>query len=163
MPTVSSNRAVGGNGGGYSLAYYSGTTWNAAHRSKIDCVTENYVAPAVRVASNGDAYAYFNHGSVQRLSWDGSNLVAVEITTRSTYTNGDNAELDVNGSTLQCYKNGSADGIGITDSTYSGGAAGIAFYQATPVIDNFVGTGEVGGGGGGSTRRVRRLMTLGVH
>jgi hypothetical protein len=146
-PAISSNTAIGTNGGGFTSAVYSGVSWTNDTRSTATSKGPgSNCGPAVRMASSS-LYTYWgNDGNVYKII----SQVYTSLGTRSTYTVNDIAKLEVSGTTLTPTKNGSGLST-ITDSSLSAGGPGIAFYGNADKLDDWEGIDVSGGGGGGGT------------
>jgi len=121
-----------------SNARWVGDTWNGDHSSEITLsavfVSGTYFAggPAVRIQSDGSCYFFVADSTTVIKVWKYVNTGAVftqlgaNIT--GTFAAGDVLRLEVSGSTLTIKQNGNSLGTR-TDSTHTGGAAGIFGYS----------------------------------
>lgn len=134
----------GGTGALYSGSYWSANGWNANQTSQITKKNSNsYLAPMVRCSGSGsgrNGYFFFDNASIQKVvAGSATNLAGGTAT-----VNGDVMKLDVTGTTLTAYVNGSSS-FSTTDSSLSSGSAGLGGYPGGADIlgDDWVGTGEI--------------------
>lgn len=145
MPTIDGNAALGGVGGAYSAAYYSGSSWNDEHSSLVVIgAVLLYGGPGVRMSAGDNWIHWLDDGSITQ------SVAGVEtsLATRGApIVAGDILKLTVSGVTLTPNKNGSDLATITLDGVLTGGAPGIIFYGNVAKLDSWEGTGEVGGGG----------------
>lgn len=155
---IVSNWASGitGVGGTYQWTYYSGVSWNSDHSSTVqnDRCNDQW-GPLVRAQSGINGY-FFLMAATTALGIfrrDAGSYTLMKAIT-AAFANGDTATLDVSGTTLTAYKNGTPlDTVSTTTggSAITGGAPGIAsnsnVASGGPLLNNWIGTGESGGGG----------------
>lgn len=133
-PALSGNAAVGADGG-YGSDFYNAVSFTADHLSQITKIgADDYVAPAVRMTSGRNWYAYFSHGEIQ------SNIGGSTggISSASAYGAGDVAKLEISGSTLSWYVNGVLDGS-FFDPSLSTGQPGVATFDTSGTLDDWSG------------------------
>lgn len=150
-----------------ALVRWSADSFSADHYSQYT-VSDNTKdhGPAVRIASGSNYTCYFIRGTDGQMFKIVSNAYTAIGTAKGAYSNGDVAKLEVTGTggsmALQAYKNGSTHGGTVNDTALSSGSAGIwSWTESTNRMDDWS-ADDVGAAATGS-RRVRRLMTLGVH
>lgn len=137
-------------------AWWTADSFNTNHYSQVTCpdVTIGYGGPCVRMQTAGGSFdgywLVFNkddgHVYIQRIDV-GVNTTLTDC--GNVATSGMVLKLSINGSTLTAYKNGSSIGTA-TDSTYVGGAAGIALALSNASLDDWSADDVSGGGGGGT-------------
>lgn len=133
--TVSGNAALGGSL--VSAARWTASTFAADHWSEATisgfASGTTYPGVAVRLDASGNGYYIAidsGNAYVQRLTGG----VEFSIATRSTsWANGDVMRLEVVGTTLKVFKNGTQVGTDVTDATYSSGQPGLFCYGAATV------------------------------
>lgn len=135
---VISGNAVTGEGGFLNGDYWSADAFNGNHESQITKADANdYTATGVRMSntSSGQGYAYFNHGSVQKVV-GGANT---EIATTSSFTSGQIARLRAVDDLLSWWVNGALVDT-LTDATHAaGGAPGAYVYGSVAKFDDWIG------------------------
>lgn len=154
--SIASNWATGLNdGANYQWTYYSGSSWGADQSSTVQndrC--SNQWGPVIRAQTGINGYFFLINGTAATGIYrrDSGTYTLIQSIS-ATFANGDTAGLGVVGTTLTAYKNGSSLGTIATNtsgSTITGGAPGIASLSNVanggPLLNNWVGTGEVGGG-----------------
>jgi hypothetical protein len=139
---VSSGVVIGGVSGLVSAAFWDAHNFNAAQSAQLTSVNGGlYVAPAVRITSDRNFYAYFNDGTVQK--WVGGSQTF--LATRSAWNAGDNATIDIDASNvIRVYINGVQSGAALSaDASLPSGKPGPVIYDNVGTVDNFIGTGEI--------------------
>lgn len=152
------------------IAYYSGGTFNndqyAQATFSLITTGAHYNILAVRASgSNSTLNTYYIAVSTTEmyvsryLSGSGSDL---EHRTGLTFTSGDVIKLQIVGTTITIFRNGSQSGATVTDSNIASGKPGQGGYNETAVLQsNDDWEGGNTGGGGGSTN-TSYLITLGI-
>lgn len=135
--------------------YYSNASgWNANQSSQFlyaDFVVNSDWGPAVRIGSGGgfSGYFYSQFGSGRTIGkWVSGSFSSVEAAAGGTDI-ANTYKLDVSGSTLSYYDNGSANANSpATDSslTTAGNGPGVFFYDTGGSVDDFLATGEITAG-----------------
>lgn len=115
------------------LSYWSADTFGNDHYAQVTVLGITNCGPAVRITGTGP-----NTGNAYLLVIDGTSHGIWKFTTNGTYTQlqsftnfstNDVAKLQVVGTTLKAYQNGSQVGTDQADSALSSGSAGIWNYN----------------------------------
>ena len=137
--------------GGQDVAVRYNATFDEDQWAQLtfDAVGSNsYLGPAVRCQGTATYYGYFADNATRYLfSSVGGSWTQVAVSGAYSPSVGDTMRLEVEGTTLRCYWNGSLDtsltgGTGIfTDANISGGTPGICgyAYSVTRIADNWYG------------------------
>jgi hypothetical protein len=138
--TIQSNAALG------AVSVDSLAFWDAdvfADDQYAQCshtVFGGYIGgPVVRAAATRGYWARVNDASTIALYRIDSSASFNLLQTMGSLTisSGDVIRVEAEGTTLRVYQNGVQRGTDQTDATYSSGSAGIAAYNAGPLLDDF--------------------------
>lgn len=157
-----SSSAITKSSAGDLLFYHnnSGGGWNADQSSQFTYATSissDDWGPAIRISSLGtfDCYFYnqYTGGGVAReiAKFVNGTLTTIEAASGTGPTVGHTYKIDVAGSTIRYYDNGSENGNSPgTDTSLStaGNGPGAFYYASGGSLDDFVATGEISAGGG---------------
>lgn len=144
---------------GWEYAWWSAASFSADQCSQVTVSTAwAWASVSVRMAqhsggtNNLDGYALVaGDGGLTLNRWDDGGPSLLQDYS-SSISGGDVIRLEVAGTTIKAFVNGSQVGTDTTDATYGTGAAGLGTYNATAVLDDWYGgdgSGANCGGGGG--------------
>ena len=147
-------------------AFWNADTFGNDQYSQAKVVSAtNYFGVVVRCSGSGGTEN--NYHWVAGTGFTGINKVINGSETQlqaldALSTDNDVIRLEVSGTTLQAYRNGSTYGTSVTDSAVASGSAGLfGFAAVTPFLDDWEG-GNLGGGAA-TTRPAYHFALLGVQ
>jgi hypothetical protein len=161
VQTFGDGKLSGALAASYHAAYRT-ESFGAAQSAQVKNANgENYLACAVRITSSNDWYGYFDYGGIQRIVAG----VFTELAVRSAWAATDIGKIAISsGDAITVFKNSVQDGSALSaDHTIPSGAPGAGFFGNTvtyPAVDDFVGTGELGGGSGPTLPFITRLGAM---
>ena len=155
-PTINSWQVVGGaqaagNTFGYSAEYWSADSFTGDHYAQAKNVQVADGGPGVRMQSGPKSYHFdIKAGNNTLIQRDVNGSFTNLQTGLTTPAVNDTVYIEVVGTTIKLKVNGTQLGTDQTDSTISGGAAGVWAWDTNTILDDFnADTIPSGGGGGG--------------
>ena len=140
---IHSNGAQSITGVAYSFNYWSGDTFNSDHLSFCTMLGVFTGGPCVRMAGTNNCYMYDidDAGTTYLFKRVGGSYTNISPGGLTLYIGGEIAKIIANGTTLQVFKNGAQEGSDVTDSSLSGGAAGVMCFNGgvVTVLDDWQG------------------------
>lgn len=158
--TASGANASTSTGFPVSIWKTSDYTFNADQSSEVTITGAgafDYAGCVVRYAATGGGVGYMAYYSSDesrlyvKYYTGGAASSTIRLTTGFTMANGDTLKLEVTGTTLKVYKNGTQVGADITDSNVSSGQPGVAYQNGNSnvtLITAWTGTDASGGASG---------------
>jgi len=140
-------KAAGANTSSFSR--YDSGTWDPDQWAEVTygTVDADTGGPAVRMTGSGNGYfVTFNSGLLK--VFRASGFIAVGTQPAVSVTTGDVVRLEINGTSLEVFKN-TVSVWTATDSGIASGKPGIFSYDGTTTMDNF-NAEDVNGAGGGT-------------
>lgn len=128
------------NAGATAGARWTADSFNADHYSQFVCTTLSSIGPTVSQPSDTQFYVVDcqTTGSNVKIYYFNSPTYNLVATPGVAFANGNTAKLEIIGTTLTVYKNGSSIGTG-TDSNLAAGMPGIWGFSATAQADDWIG------------------------
>lgn len=138
----------GGNSGSPapSSAFWNADTFNADHYSQITVssinTTSSWIGVCCRATASGNLYSFEFNGSSAESNEYNSSVYTNKASTTSSFVASDTARTEASSTSIVCKRNGSTiSALSFTDSTHTGGSAGISCYynSSDSRLDNFEG------------------------
>jgi len=123
-------------------AWWNADTFNANHYSQVVVSAINidqWVGAACRMTASGNYYGLYGQtNSRESFEMNGGTFTTKAV--NGTLSVSDVVRIEANSTTITCKINGSTVGaLGFTDSTHTGGSAGITAYTTGSRLDTFEG------------------------